>query len=90
MRVKVWGTYQGEEVVLWWEDGELDGPLQILNEIIEASTDHLGRILVLANGERVRGDLLDHPAGFAFCAAQVMTDVQSDYEIEPIPPGAIT
>lgn len=86
------GIYQGREVETIWEDGDFScSDLDAGNAIIEKSIEWIGRILILASGERVRDDFLDHPAGFNCIAAQVLEDFVSDYiPDEPVPEGAIT
>mgnify|MGYP000188618271 FL=1 len=86
------GKFQGRIVETIWEDGEFDcSDLEAGYAIIDESIEWLDRILVLASGERVRGDLLEHPAGFACIAGLVLEDFTSDYvPDDPVPEGAYT
>ena len=86
------GYYQGREVEVSWEDGEFDSSdLEAGHAIVEKSTEWIGRTLVLASGERVRDDLLRHPAGFACVAGLVLEEFVSDYEPDPpLPEGFVT
>jgi len=86
------GYYQGREVEVSWEDGEFGYSDQAAGEaIIDLSVEWLDRTLTLASGERVRGDLLDHPAGFACLSGLVLKDFVSDYIPDPpVPDGAVT
>jgi hypothetical protein len=86
------GRFLSREVETIWEDGDFDcTDLDAGNAIIEKSIEWLDRTLTLASGERMRGDLLEHPAGFACIAGLVLQDFKSDYVPDPpVPEGALT
>jgi hypothetical protein len=87
------GEWEGERLSFEWEAGLIKGHLPAIYAIVDIAADNLDRTLTMANGARIRGDLLVHPAGFAYCAAKVLGDFRVDHpnpqpEYDP-PPGAL-
>ena len=91
MTVNVTGIYDGVSVELEWEGGLIQGHLPAVYAIVDVAADNLDRTLIMANGARIRGDLLAHPGGFAWCASRVLEDFQVlTPEVEYHPPeGAL-
>lgn len=87
--IEVTGTYRGERHTISWDGGVINAPEPILDAMCAVAASWLARTLYLANGERLKGDLFDHPSGFVAVAFATMEDASTDWEAPSLPEGEL-
>lgn len=91
--IEVKGTYKGEAVTLGWDDGNLLGPLAVIDALVDAVVDASGRTLVAANGDRLHFsglDMFQDPRVFVYSAFQALQNPSTDWEeIATLPEGTV-
>lgn len=89
MTIDVRGTFAGEQLTVSWTDGAIHATDAVLDALCECAAGMHGRTLYLANGERLKDDLFDHPSGFVAVAFATLEDASTEWEAPRLPDGEL-